>query len=82
MIERERNERFLKNRDERLGQFLSQRTQPRPQSGTKDKSLRDHGSCSHDPAGRLPRARYSSPMAHLGVAIGSGLVLSRRSDKT
>ena len=43
MIEREGDERLLKNRDERLRQIVRQRTQPRAQSRAENKGLSDHG---------------------------------------
>src|SRR5262245_61431509 len=42
MVERESDERFLKNRHEWFWQFIGQRPQTRPQSGGKNESLRDH----------------------------------------
>ena len=42
MIEGESNERFLKNWNERFWQIVCQRTQPRAQPRTEDKSLRNH----------------------------------------
>jgi uncharacterized membrane protein YdbT with pleckstrin-like domain len=42
MIERESNERFLKNRNERLWQILRQRTEARAQAGGENEGLRDH----------------------------------------
>jgi hypothetical protein len=41
MIERESNERFLKNRHERLRQIVRQRTQPRAQPRAEDEGLSD-----------------------------------------
>ena len=41
MIEREGNERFLKNRDERLRQIVRQRTQPLAQPRAEDEGLSD-----------------------------------------
>jgi len=42
VIEHKRDERLLKNRDERLRQIVGERTQPRPESGTKNERLGDH----------------------------------------
>ena len=42
MIEREGDERLLKNRDKRLRQILGQGTQPHPKPSAENKSLRDH----------------------------------------
>ena len=42
VIEHERDERFLENRDERLRHLFREGTQPRPESRTEDKGLRDH----------------------------------------
>src|ERR1043166_473522 len=44
VIERESNERFVKNRHERLRQVVRQRAQPRPEAGAQDECLCD---CSH-----------------------------------
>src|SRR5262249_58117076 len=41
MVERESNERFLKNRDERLRHFLGQWTQARAQTGRQNECLSD-----------------------------------------
>ena len=46
MIERERDERFLKDRDERLRQIIRQRTQPRAQPRAEDEGLRYHAARS------------------------------------
>jgi membrane protein YdbS with pleckstrin-like domain len=42
MIEDERDQRLLKNRDERLGQFLRKRSEPHSEPSAKNKSLRYH----------------------------------------
>jgi len=41
MVERESNERFLKNRDERLRHFLGQWTQARAKTGCQNECLSD-----------------------------------------
>src|SRR5437868_2988503 len=42
MVEHERDERLLENRDKRLGQIFRERTQPHPEPGAEDKCLRNH----------------------------------------
>ena len=42
VIEDECDERFLENRDERLGHIFRERSEPRPEPGAEDKSVRDH----------------------------------------
>ena len=42
VVQDERNQRFLVNRDQRLGQILGERAQARAQTGAEDESLRDH----------------------------------------
>src|SRR5437763_16968546 len=44
MIEDESDQRFLKNRNERLRQLLSQRTEARAQASGENEGLRDHHS--------------------------------------
>src|SRR3954468_5174928 len=42
MVERKRDQRLLKNRDERFGEVFGERPEPHPEAGAEDKSLRDH----------------------------------------
>jgi membrane protein YdbS with pleckstrin-like domain len=79
LVERESDERLLKDRNERLRQNGRQRTQPRAQPSAKDEGLCDHarangvvGRDSVEP--RLTPARRSLALPEL--------VLDRRSDKT
>ena len=43
MVERERNQRFLKDRDERLRQIFGKRAQPRAEAGAKKLSTSQMG---------------------------------------
>ncbi len=56
MIEREGDERFLKDRNERLRQIFRQRAEPRPQPGAENKGLRDHAAGEYRGRARLCRA--------------------------
>ena len=62
VIERESNERLLKDRHERLRKILRQRPQPRPESSSKNKGLLDQ--------------RHFIPVLSAGTAGATPLVLS------
>ena len=84
MIERERNQRFLENRDERLGPIFGEGPQAHTEPGAKDKSFRDHLLLPR-PCG--PRRALADILAsHSEAATEDGgvrvLVLDRDSDKT
>jgi membrane protein YdbS with pleckstrin-like domain len=80
MVQDESDQRFLVNRDERLGQILGKRAQPRAEAGAKNESLRDHRleppACGRRVGGLL-RSRARRRRAATAV-----LVLRRRFART
>jgi hypothetical protein len=63
MIEGKGNERFAKNRDERLGQIVGQWLKAFPEPGAEDKSLCDH----------MPNERSSSRFSRTALHRARGL---------
>jgi membrane protein YdbS with pleckstrin-like domain len=83
MIKRKGDERLLKNRDQRLWQFIGQRAQTHTQSRGKNKSLRDHrlvlsvGSATNCAMAEETLWRgSSSQVKNAGVFFFCGLCLS------
>ena len=69
MIERERNQRFLENRYERLGQIFGERTQAHAEPGAKDEGFRDHRSAVLVLRGRFAKtARMAEETIWRGTA--------------